>query len=138
MNLKNEKIATLFSSISLSLLAYSILYSIYYIYSYIKAMLLNEEFFINDLRFDSIFNGIFATKYLNVFWFFIPLFCIYLCIPLFACHQKKQRKFLPLLHLCKKLYYKYLQMFDCCFSAFRTRISQISWEHVNFRKDSYS
>lgn len=37
-----------------------------------------------QLGLDMIFNGIFAANYVSVFWFFIPLFGIYLCIPLFA------------------------------------------------------
>ena len=31
-----------------------------------------------------IFNGIFSTSFTTIYWFFIPLFIIYLCIPLFG------------------------------------------------------
>ena len=37
-------------------------------------------------------NGIFNTKFVPLYWFFIPLFCVYMCIPLFSavdCGRKK-------------------------------------------------
>ena len=39
-----------------------------------------------------VFNGIFNTSIINIYWFFIPLFCVYLCIPLFAAVDIKKRK----------------------------------------------
>ena len=37
-----------------------------------------QGFFINERRFDAIFNGIVGAGYVPVYWFFVPLFCIYL------------------------------------------------------------
>lgn len=49
------------------------------------------NFFANELRFDKVFNGIFNANYFGIFWFFIPLFCIYLCLPLFASIQQEKK-----------------------------------------------
>ncbi len=42
-----------------------------------------------------IFNGIFSTSFVNIYWFFPVLFCIYLCIPLFSAvdDSKKESTF---------------------------------------------
>lgn len=47
---------------------------------------------LNDINILYIFNGIFNTSIINIYWFFIPLFCVYLCIPLLASVDKKKRK----------------------------------------------
>lgn len=41
---------------------------------------------------DFVIEGVLKTKFVNVFWFFIPLFIIYLCMPLFAAVTKEKRK----------------------------------------------
>ena len=44
-----------------------------------------------DWTFYSVTNGILNTKFRDIYWFFIPLFCIYLIIPLFASVSKERR-----------------------------------------------
>lgn len=44
-----------------------------------------------DWTFLSVTNGIVNTKFRDIYWFFIPLFCIYLVIPLFASVSKEKR-----------------------------------------------
>ena len=39
---------------------------------------------IQSVNIKYIFNGIFSTSFINIYWFFPALFCIYLCIPLFG------------------------------------------------------
>ena len=39
---------------------------------------------LKDLSLTFIINGIFSTSFVGIYWFFIPLFCIYFCIPLFS------------------------------------------------------
>ena len=47
----------------------------------------------NDLgwTFNYVIDGILNTKFMDIYWFFIPLFCIYLIIPLFASINKERR-----------------------------------------------
>lgn len=40
---------------------------------------------------ESVAKGILNTKFMDIYWFFIPLFCIYLMIPVFAAIPKKRR-----------------------------------------------
>ena len=40
---------------------------------------------------ESIMRGIFNTKFMTIYWFFIPLFCIYLMIPVLAAISEKKR-----------------------------------------------
>lgn len=47
---------------------------------------------INDIDIKYIFNGIFSTSFTGIYWFFISLFIIYLCIPLFASVEKEKKK----------------------------------------------
>ena len=44
------------------------------------------------LDFISIWNDFFGYKYVGIFWFFFPLICIYLAIPLFASVDKKRKE----------------------------------------------
>ena len=44
-----------------------------------------------DWTFLSVSDGIINTKFRDIYWFFIPLFCIYLVIPLFASVRKEKR-----------------------------------------------
>lgn len=44
-----------------------------------------------DWTFLSVTNGIVNTKFRDIYWFFIPLFCIYLVMPLFAAVRKEKR-----------------------------------------------
>ena len=59
--------------------------------------LLVHLFFLHDITADQlslkeIYNGIFSYTYVDVYWFFRPLFIIYLCMPLFAATVKEKRK----------------------------------------------
>ena len=52
-------------------------------------------FVINDsheVSIKEIIRGLVNGKLVSVYWFFIPLFCIYLCIPIFAAISKSKRK----------------------------------------------
>lgn len=44
-----------------------------------------------DWTVGSVTDGILNTKFYDIYWFFIPLFCIYLTIPFFAAVEKKRR-----------------------------------------------
>lgn len=44
-----------------------------------------------DWTFLSVTNGIVNTRFRDIYWFFIPLFCVYLTIPLFAAVRKEKR-----------------------------------------------
>lgn len=46
---------------------------------------------IHSINIKYIFNGIFETKFNSLYWFFPPLFCIYLSIPLFASVDKNKK-----------------------------------------------
>lgn len=59
----------------------ALLYSIYYLNS-IK---------IEQLNFKYIFNGIMGTQFMSIYWFFIPLFIIYLVIPILSAIDKEKR-----------------------------------------------
>ena len=50
-----------------------------------------KEYFLGAMRVEKIFNGIFNTEYQEVFWFFIPLFCVYLSIPLLSAIPKEKK-----------------------------------------------
>ena len=55
------------------------------------AMLLGQPNTGLDWTFLSVSNGIINTKFRDIYWFFIPLFCIYLVMPLFAAINKEKR-----------------------------------------------
>ena len=65
--------------------------------AYISKALPIQEF--NIVKF---FNVIVDTQFMGIYWFFIPLFSIYLCMPLLSSIDKKNRKsvFLYLLGCC--------------------------------------
>ena len=54
--------------------------------------LLTHRFSVGDISFKFIVDGFINTKFTTVYWFFIPLFSVYLCIPLFAMTHKEKRK----------------------------------------------
>ena len=54
-------------------------------------MLATKSISIHNIDIKYIFNGIMNNSFSNVYWFFIPLFCTYLCIPLFASVDKMKR-----------------------------------------------
>ena len=54
--------------------------------------LITHRFSIEDISFKFIIDGFLNTKFTGVYWFFIPLFSVYLCIPLFAMTHKEKRK----------------------------------------------
>lgn len=39
-----------------------------------------------------LFNGVFGTRFIPIYWFFPPLFCIYAVLPFFSCIGEAQRK----------------------------------------------
>ncbi len=39
-----------------------------------------------------LFNGIFSTKFISIYWFFMPLFALYLSIPLLASVKEEKKK----------------------------------------------
>ena len=47
---------------------------------------------VDDLNMKEILNRIFASSLNGVYWFFLPLFCVYLCIPLLSAVSKEARK----------------------------------------------
>ena len=55
------------------------------------AMLVGEPNEGLDWTFLKVVNGIVNTKFRDIYWFFIPLFCIYMVIPLFASVRKEKR-----------------------------------------------
>ena len=55
------------------------------------AMLIGESGKSLDWTFLSVTDGIVNTKFRDIYWFFIPLFCIYLVMPLFASVKKERR-----------------------------------------------
>ncbi len=59
----------------------AVLYSIFYL----------KKTSIDWLSFKLIFNGIVDTKFVTIYWFFIPLFIIYLIIPILSAIDKKKR-----------------------------------------------
>lgn len=46
----------------------------------------------SDITLKYVVNGILGTTIIQKYWFFIPLFCIYLCIPLFAAVPRESRR----------------------------------------------
>lgn len=63
---------------------------------------LKKGFSIFELNRIQFFNAIMGTKCIGIYWFFIQLFCVYLCIPLFSAIEKRLRKeiFTYLLIVC--------------------------------------
>lgn len=49
---------------------------------------------LQDLNFKYFYNGIMNAKFNNVYWYFPPLFCVYLSIPLFGAVDKNKRFFI--------------------------------------------
>ena len=45
-----------------------------------------------DIGVSYVINGLLGGNIISIYWFFIPLFCIYLCIPLFAAVSDELRK----------------------------------------------
>lgn len=46
--------------------------------------LISHSVHLKDLSFSFIANGILSTSFIEIYWFFIPLICIYFSIPLFS------------------------------------------------------
>ena len=63
---------------------------------------LKNGFSIFEMTRTHFINTIMETKCIGIYWFFIQLFCVYLCIPLFGAIEKKLRKevFVYLLIVC--------------------------------------
>lgn len=57
--------------------------------------ILHKDITISELSFSSVLTKIFNNEFVSIYWFFIPLFAIYLCIPiisLIAPYQKDNHK----------------------------------------------
>ena len=54
-----------------------------------------------ELSVSSVISGIFKCKYINIYWFFIALFSVYLCIPVISLipENKRQKVFLYMLSM---------------------------------------
>lgn len=48
--------------------------------------------FSENINLKYVFNGILKTSFVSIYWFFPVLFCVYLCMPLFASVYKAKRK----------------------------------------------
>ena len=55
-------------------------------------LIATKHYKFSDISFVFMWNGLMNGKILSYYWFFAPLFCIYLCIPLFASVEKSKRK----------------------------------------------
>lgn len=47
---------------------------------------------IREVSLMGVLSGIMSTSYVQIFWFFMPLFCLYLSIPVFSAIDKKHQK----------------------------------------------
>ncbi len=47
---------------------------------------------LNEITIKYLYEGIIGSQIVSIFWFFAPLFCIYLSMPLFAAVEKTKRK----------------------------------------------
>ena len=56
------------------------------------ANLLMDNVRVSDLSVKYIVNGILGTSIIGIYWFFPALFCVYLCIPLFASVEERDKK----------------------------------------------
>ena len=65
-------------------LAWSIIWVIYLIW--------DGSINLEDISIKYLYQGIFGTSFVGIFWFFNALFKLYLCIPLFAAIDKSKRK----------------------------------------------
>ncbi len=65
-------------------------------------VLLTHEISLETLSVRFLIDGIINTKIIDIYWFFIPLFCVYLCIPLLASisEEKKKKTFQYLIVIC--------------------------------------
>ena len=52
----------------------------------------DQSFHAKDITLSNLWDGIVGTSYVPIYWFFIPLFVCYLCIPLFAAVPQEKRK----------------------------------------------
>lgn len=55
-------------------------------------LIISKQIIISDLNAISIINSIFNTSYVHIYWFFIALFTIYLCIPVLSLIPKGYRQ----------------------------------------------
>lgn len=79
-------------------------------------ILLLKDIKLEQLTFSFIWNGIWETKFVSIYWFFIPLFCIYLSIPLFAAISRDK----------KILLFKYILIASFTFNIFTPFIKTVS------------
>lgn len=86
-----EFFAKRFKKTVIPFLAWSVFALLWKYRKVLWAMLLGQPNEGLDWTFYSVTNGILNTKFKDIYWFFIPLFCIYLIIPLFASINKERR-----------------------------------------------
>lgn len=58
-------------------------------YTYYRLLFKDSVF--ADTSFKRIIKGLVSGDLVSIYWFFIPLFCVYVCIPLLAAVRKEQR-----------------------------------------------
>lgn len=66
-------------------------YLFWSIVGYFYSQLLFMDSIFADTSLKKIVKGIISGDLVRIYWFFIPLFCIYVCIPLLAAVRKEQR-----------------------------------------------
>lgn len=65
-------------------LIWSIIGCIYLVFTHVYSL--------SDLTLINVINGVINTKFPGIYWFFMPLFSIYLCIPALSFIEKKNRE----------------------------------------------
>ena len=55
-------------------------------------LIIKKQVLIQNISFKYIFDGLFSSPYIGIYWFFINLFCVYLCIPLFSAVDDSKKK----------------------------------------------
>lgn len=73
-------------------LAWSCIGVVWYYRAELFALVKQKESNGIDLSVGKFLNGIINTSFMDVYWFFIPLFCVYLVIPFFSCIPEYKRK----------------------------------------------
>ena len=55
-------------------------------------LLITKMKLISEFDFKYVFEGLFSNTFISIYWFFIPLFSLYLCIPLFSAVEDSSKK----------------------------------------------
>ena len=80
-----------FKKTMIPFLAWSVVGFFWYYRKILIAMFLGQPNSGLNWTFLGVSNGIINTRFRDIYWFFIPLFCIYLVMPLFASVRKEKR-----------------------------------------------